>query len=81
MPTKESLLLEKTFNDADGTMRRVYYTLTQPEHLKTLDRSISAAHATASRTAKLLSLLIAKLEEEGRLTADELDDMLLEAAL
>lgn len=29
MSTKESLLLEKTFNDADGTMRRVYYTLTQ----------------------------------------------------
>lgn len=81
MSTKESLLLEKTFSDADGTMRRVYYTLTRPEHLKPLDRSLVAAHATASRTAKLLALLIAKLEEEGRLTADELDDMLLEAAL
>lgn len=81
MSTKESLLLEKTFNDADGTMRRVFYTLTQPEHLKPIDRSLPAAHATASRTAKLLSLLIEKLEEEGRLTADELDEMLLKAAL
>lgn len=53
MSTKESLLLEKTFNDADGTMRRVYYTLTQPDHLKPIDRSLPAAHATASRTAMI----------------------------
>lgn len=80
MTTNEKLMNDLTHKDAPDTMRRVFYTLTRSQHLQPLDRSAESAWATANRTAKLLGLLVAKLESEGKLSESELDTMLLAVA-
>lgn len=67
MPTIENILREKTHKgDVDTIHERVYYTLT--------DRK----GAEATQTARLLSLLIERLQEQGILKDQDIDKMLLE---
>ena len=75
----ESPAYEKTHPDIDETAKRVFYTLLQPEHLAAVDTSPHAR--TLNRTAKLIGLLVAKLEAEGRLSEDEINDILLQTVL
>lgn len=77
MPTKEELLLNQTFKD-DGIDlgRRVFYTLTQ--HGKAINEPSAA---TEWMTAKLVSLLVVKLVESGKLSDSELDEMLLQVVM
>lgn len=71
MPDREQILRELTHKD-DGldTSRRVYYTLAPAA-----DKQVTTM---AHNTARLVALLIEQLEKSGKLTAHEIDDMLLQ---
>lgn len=72
---------ELTHKGAADTQRRVFYTLTGSQHLQPSDQSLSGVWNTSRRNAKLLGLLVAKLEAEGRISEVELDEMLAAVAL
>lgn len=75
----ESPYFEKTHPDIDETGKRVFYTLLQPEHLGPVDTS---PHGRAlHRTAKIIGFLIEKLEAEGRLSKDEINELLFNTIL
>ena len=68
MPTKEAVLNEQTYKDQGLDMgRRVFYTLTDDERL------------SAHRTAKYLALLTEKLDAQGVLDGEQIDELLLQA--
>ena len=65
--TQDDVLREQTHKgDGLDTDRRIYYTLTD-------NRTIQG-----DRCAKLLALLIARLQEDGTLTESQIDQMLLD---
>jgi hypothetical protein len=69
MPNRDDILSEKTFKDGMDTMgQRVYYTCTQ-----NADR-----HLRLHRTTKLLSVLIERLHQDGVLSDEAIDDLLLD---
>lgn len=65
--TRDELLREKT-HKGDGleTDRRIYYTLTDNRALQ------------ADRNSKLLALLIGQLQEQGKLTEAQIDQLLFD---
>lgn len=74
MAELEQVLKELTYKE-DGLEvgKRVFYTLTHETELASRD-------ITATRTAKLLSLLVNRLVEEKRLSVAELDELLFNVA-
>ena len=74
MAELEQVLKELTYKE-DGLEvgKRVFYTLTHETELASRD-------ITATRTAKLLSLLVNRLVEEKRLSVSELDELLFNVA-
>jgi len=67
MPTREEVLIEKTFKEEGvDTHRRVFYTLTAEENF--------ASH----RNSKLLASLVKLLEDRGVINDVDLDELLLE---
>lgn len=72
--TRDELLRNETNKEPGLDIdRRVFYTLTGAKHGAPLQK----LDPTVRRTAKLLTLLVAKLSEDGRLSEAELDEMLL----
>lgn len=72
MPTKEELLQRFTHPEIKETGTRVFHVLEgDAEHDK----------AAVRRLSKALSWLVAKLEHDGALTADDVGELLLHAAL
>ena len=72
MATKDELLQRFTHPEIKETGTRVLHVLEgDGEHDK----------AAVRRLSKALSWLVAKLEEDGTLTADDIGDLLLHAAL
>jgi hypothetical protein len=72
MPTKDELLQRFTHPEIQETGTRVFHVLEgDGEHDK----------AAMRRLSKALSWLVAKLEDDGTLTADNVGDLLLHAVL
>jgi len=72
MPTKEELLQRFTHLEIKETGTRVFHALEgDGEHDK----------AAVRRLSKALSWLVAKLEDDGTLTADDVGELLLHAVL
>lgn len=76
MADREQVLRERTFkDDAETVGQRVYYTIigepATPE--KTADQALRL-----HRTIKAVSLLFERLEKDRVLSADALDDILIE---
>jgi len=72
MPTKEELLQRFTHPEIKETSARVLHVLEgDGEHDK----------AAVRRLSKAMSWLVAKLEDDGALTADDVGEILLHAAL
>ncbi|VVE73239.1 hypothetical protein PPN31119_04544 [Pandoraea pnomenusa] len=73
MATKEEMLRAKTFKDVgDEVGPRVFRTLTDGD---TLGQPQSPMNQL--RTAKLVALLAQHLADQGNLSVDDLDEMLL----
>lgn len=71
---REQVLRDTTHkNDGIDTGRRVFYTLT--DHTPLLETTLAVA-----RTAKLLGLLVQHLEQSGKLSPADIDELLLETA-
>jgi hypothetical protein len=67
MATKEEVLREKTHKgDGIGMGERIFYTLKDEEPLQ------------ATRTAKIIALLVAKLSEQGVISEEYVDDLMFE---
>jgi hypothetical protein len=66
MTTKEEFLAERTHKQIPEMSKRIYYTLMA-------DKSVDT-----HRIAKTLALLIGRLEDEGILDEEEIDQMLIE---
>lgn len=77
MASWDDYLVERTYKDVTDTQRRVFYTLIDSKHLEPVEISARTAWVTAHRSAKLLSQLVAKLEEQGSLSGAELDELLV----
>jgi hypothetical protein len=72
MPTKEELLQRFTHPEIKETGTRVFHVLEgDGEHDK----------AAMRRLSKALSWLVAKLQEDGDLTTDDIGELLLHAVL
>ncbi|MCW3586114.1 hypothetical protein K6Y78_24110 [Burkholderia cenocepacia] len=72
--TKDELLRDRTYKE-DGieTSRRVFYTLTDSQTGKQ-----GLVDPIQARTAKLVALLAERLVDDGTITIDTLDEMLLQ---
>ncbi len=67
MSTVINLMIKNTHKDEGlSTAERIFSTITDVKGSET------------DRTAKLVSLVVARLVESGKLTEEELDDMLLQ---
>jgi hypothetical protein len=88
MPTREEILRHKTYKDEGfDTEERVWRTIYEDPDDKSVPRKgpipSDQRHAerTAHRTATLLSHLVAKLEQKGLLTEEEIEDWLFEMVM
>jgi len=66
MPTREDVLYEKTHKGVDTIHKKIFLTLSD------------CKGAEATRTEKLLILLIERLHEQGVIKDQDIDKMLLE---
>lgn len=85
MPTREEILRNKTYKEEGfDTRERVWRTICNDPDNEPVARKgpippdQRQAERTAHRTATLLSFLVAKLEQKGLLTAQEIEDWLFE---
>jgi hypothetical protein len=77
MPNREDILRDQTYKgDVDELDKRIYYTLTLKSG--TGREGELPVESRIHRTAKLLSLVVTKLHEQGVLDDDEIDDMLFD---
>jgi len=80
MPNRDDILRSKTHKDQGvDTDTRVFYSLAgsgDPDFAKLSQDS--QLRLQVHRNSKLLAMLVARLESEGTLAADDLDDMLFD---
>jgi hypothetical protein len=79
MPTREDLLYTKTHKGGVDTDPRVYYCLSGSGDAEFERRpKATQAELRTHRKSKLLAMIVARLEAQGLLSADDIDDMLLD---
>ena len=79
MSDREDVLREKTHKGAGlDSGRRVFYTLGDYKGAEPFRTLGEPQWVGTHRTMKLVALLVAKLQAQGVLTEDDVDEMLLE---
>ena len=72
MPTRESILRDQTFPEADSLDARIYYALTRDEKEKQLSQELWLHRAT-----RAIAFLAIELKRQGLVDQQFIDDWLL----
>jgi hypothetical protein len=76
MPTKEELLAKHTYPEVEEVEKRIFYTLAGED-----DAPLTPEKTRAYRNSKAIAHLFKVLLDNGTISKDQLDDILLEVAL